>query len=90
MLDHVGQHARDMLVGCLVEHLFIASRSAHQPRRPQQPQMVTDQRRRSIDRLGDVAHCNRRGETREQNAQPCRITQQAIGFGNHGNLGVAG
>lgn len=90
VLDHVCKHAGDVLVRCFVKHLFVAPRSPHQPRGPQQTQMVADKRRRGGNGLGDIADGDRFGQAGQQHAQAGGVAQQAIGLGDDGDLGVAG
>jgi hypothetical protein len=81
MLEQFGQHAADVFVGGEIENLLTLALGTHDSRRPQQTQMVTDERRRQTQRLGNCAHRRSPFHARQHNAQARWIPKQAEQIG---------
>jgi hypothetical protein len=82
VFQHVGEHIADMPVYGYIEDLLADALGTHDPCRAQQTQVVTHQRLRQTQRLGnrpDRAPLVRAGE---HDAQAGRIAQQAEQIGN--------
>jgi hypothetical protein len=77
MLEQFGQHGADVVIGGEIENLLAFTLGAHDPRRPQQTQVMADERRRQPERFRDRPHRAAPVDTRQHDAQPRGIAQQA-------------
>src|SRR5690606_24294731 len=89
VLEHVGEHVADVVVGGGVQDPPLLALAADQARPAQQPQVVADQWLRSADAQGDVAHRDRAVHARKQYPQPGGVAQQPVGGGDGLNAPVA-
>lgn len=87
---HIGENAGDVVVGCFVEDLLVLAGAAHKARGAQEAQVVADQRLGCASGFGDVADRDGPFKADEQNAQPCGVTHQLIGFSDQRDSVVVG
>jgi len=88
MVDHIGQHAGNVSVGSFVENLLVAARAADQPGGAEQAQMVADKGLAGTDGGGDVANGDGAFKTGEDDLEPRGVAEQAVGFGDDGQVVV--
>ena len=77
VLEQFGQHAADVVIRGEIENLLAFTLGAYDPRRPQQAQVMTDQRSRQPQRFRYCAHRAAPVNARQHNAQARGIAQQA-------------
>ena len=77
MLEQFGQHGADVVIGGEIENLLAFTLGAHDPRRPQQTQVMTDERSRQSQRFRYCPHRAAALDARQHNAQTRGIAQQA-------------
>ncbi len=84
MFEQFGEHAADVFIRGKIENLLAFALGTHNPRRPQQAQMVADKRRRQPQRFRNRAHRRTPFHARQHNAQTRGIAEQAkqVGEGN--------
>ena len=75
----------DVVIGGEIENLLAFTLGAHDPRRAQQTQVMTDQRRRQPQRFRDCPHRAAPVNARQHDAQARRIAQQAEQVGERHN-----
>ena len=76
MRHHVGDRAADMFVGRGVEHLLALPLRSQDAGRPQQAQMVADQRGREPSPRRDVRNASRAVEAGENDPEPARVAHE--------------
>jgi hypothetical protein len=85
VLEQFGQHGADVVIGGEIENLLAFTLGAYNPRRPQQTQVMTDERSRQPQRF---RYCARRAapvNARQHNAQARGIAQEAEQVGKRNN-----
>jgi hypothetical protein len=89
VLEQLSQHGADVVIGCEIENLLALPFRPHDPRSPQQAQMVADKRRRQPKRLSDRPDRAARLDAREHDAQACGIAKESkqVGKGNDAFVG---
>jgi hypothetical protein len=85
VFEQFGQHGADVVVGSKIENLLAFTLGAHDPRRPQQTQVMTDQRSRQSQRFRYCPHCAAPVDARQHNAQARGIAQEAEQVGERNN-----
>jgi hypothetical protein len=85
VLKQFGQHGADVVIGGEIENLFAFTLGAYDPRRPQQTQVMTDQRSRQPQRFRYCAHRAAPVNARQHNAQARGIAQEAEQVGKRHN-----
>jgi hypothetical protein len=83
--EQFGQHGADVVIGGEIENLLALTFSAHDPRRPQQTQVMTDERSRQPERFRYGPHRTAPLDARQNNAQTRGIAQQAEQVGERNN-----
>lgn len=86
MVDHVGQHASNVLIGDQVKDAVAPTLRLDQPAGPQQAQMVADQGRRQTQAFRHVADRSRRVQARNDDPQAAAIGHQPEHVGQFDRL----
>lgn len=89
VLEQFGQHGADVVIGGEIENLLAFTLGAYDPRRPQQTQVMADERSRQSQRFRYCPHRAAPVHARQHNAQPRGIAQEAeqVGKRNHALIG---
>ncbi|QIN62567.1 hypothetical protein SBC1_25830 [Caballeronia sp. SBC1] len=77
VLEQFGQHATDVVIGGEIENLLAFTLGAYDPRRPQQTQVMADERSRQSQRFRDCSHRAAPLDARQHDSQARGIAQQA-------------
>ncbi|QIE24656.1 hypothetical protein SBC2_27050 [Caballeronia sp. SBC2] len=77
VLEQFGQHAADVVIGGKIENLLAFTLGAYDPRRPQQTQVMADERSRQSQRFRDCSHRAAPLDARQHDSQARGIAQQA-------------
>ena len=85
MLEQFGQHGADVVIGGEIEDLLAFTLGAHDPRRPQQAQVMTDERSRQPQRFRYGPHRTAPLDARQHNPQTRGIAQKAEQVGERNN-----
>jgi hypothetical protein len=85
VFEQFGQHGADVVIGGEIENLLAFTLGAYDPRRPQQPQVMTDKRGRQSQRFRYCPHRAAPVDARQHNAQARGIPQQAEQVGERNN-----
>ena len=85
MLEQFGQHGADVVIGGEIENLLAFTFGAYDPRRPQQTQVMTDERSRQSQRFRYCPHRAAPVDARQHNAQARGIAQEAEQVGKRNN-----
>ena len=85
VFEQFGQHGADVVIGGEIENLLAFTLGAYDPRRPQQAQVMTDERSRQSQRLRYCPHRAAPVDTRQHNAQACGIAQETEQVGERNN-----
>ena len=85
VFEQFGQHGADVVIGGEIENLLAFTLGTDNPRRPQQPQVMTDERSRQTQRFRDCPHCAAPVDARQHNPQACGIAQEAKQVGKRNN-----
>jgi hypothetical protein len=85
VFEQFGQHGADVVIGGEIENLLAFTLGAYDPRRPQQAQVMTDERSRQSQRLRYCPHRAAPVHTRQHNAQACGIAQETEQVGERNN-----
>ena len=85
VLEQFGQHAADVVIGGEIENLLTFTLGTDNPRRPQQTQVMTDERSRQSQRFRYCPHRAAALDARQHNAQTRGIAQQAKQVGERNN-----
>jgi hypothetical protein len=85
VFEQFGQHGADVVIGGEIENLLAFTLGTDNPRRPQQPQVMTDERSRQSQRFRDCPHCAAPVDARQHNPQARGIAQEAKQVGKRNN-----
>jgi hypothetical protein len=89
MHEQFGQHGADVVIGGEIENLLAFTLGAYNPRRPQQTQVMTDERGRQPQRFRYCAHRAAPVNARQHNAQARGIAQEAEQVGKRNNAFIS-
>jgi hypothetical protein len=85
VFEQFGQHGADVVIGCEIENLLAFALGAYDPCRPQQTQVMTDERSRQSQRFRYCPHRAAPVDARQHNAQARGIAQEAEQVGKRNN-----
>ncbi len=85
VFEQLGQHGADVVIGGEIENLLAFTLGAHDPRRPQQTQVMADERSRQPQRFRYGPHRAAPFDARQHNAQTRGIAQEAEQVGERNN-----
>ena len=85
VFEQLGQHGADVVIGGEIENLLALTFGAYDPRRPQQTQVMTDERSRQPQRFRYCPHRAAPLDARQHNAQTRGIAQQTEQVGERNN-----
>ncbi len=85
VFEQFGQHGADVVIGGEIENLLAFTLGAYDPRRPQQTQVMTDERSRQSQRFRYCAHRAAPVDARQHNPQARGIAQEAEQVGKRNN-----